>query len=367
MRALQSRKLRIHMAHGVFSLANGKSSMVARNGDVWHGLFQEAGQANSIVQFLSMLGNPSYREEPLFVKLGDIDTIVPGKKAIVCSLNENVVGMVSDRYKFIQPERSFEEGIGPFLATGDVSLETAGVVFDGKRIWMLAKIEREEAEIVTGDKVVKYLLVSDTFDGTHAMNIALVGTRVVCDNTLRMALSEDAQRVLKISHRGNVGDKLARASQAIDLVNREFDSQILTLGKLERVRVSRDQAVKFFKNVTATGKAKAEQAQDGIPIDILWEVQAERGAEALDGILAHTSANERTKESRIVENMLAIFEEHGIGNSISQTAHGLYETVTEYTSHHGHNRGQEARIESVAFGHLGRMNERAYEEVVKFL
>lgn len=370
------------MAHGVSMFANGKASLVAMNGGVWHNWFQAGeGLEGKVIPWLTAIGNgeiPKYTEETLYIQgPGGIMTPVPDRKAIRCSTTGAITAFVSGRYRFEQPLESFRV-LDWIIESGQGTLETMGMLFDGRKIFALVKVNREAGYICGDDMFHKYLLISDSFDGQGAKIFALVLERVVCANTLKVALSEKTAKLFRISHRGDVKGKSALASEAMGLVDKEISNHLASLELLERIPMSIDEAAKYYRKVLNPAKAKAkalakvDNSEHNLSIDVLSELNRERGAESIDDILEHTLAQARgdvdeEKLSRTEEEHVELFRTGGFNGSINRTVGGALNGVTEHASRHGQQRGAVARTESIGFGHLGRRIELAHEIALSYI
>ena len=140
-----------------------------------------------------------------------------------------ILGFVSDRYEIVQNEDAFEF-TDSLLDNDDVKYETAGSLQNGKLTWMLARIPSTN---ILGDAIDKYLLFSNSFDGKRSINVAITPVRVVCNNTLNMAL-KGAKRKWSFAHKGDIGGKLEEAKQCLlmaDKYNKAFDDECIALAK----------------------------------------------------------------------------------------------------------------------------------------
>lgn len=134
-------------------------------------------------------------------------------KANVRSTDNSVLGVVSDRYKIVQNVDAFN--FTDALIGGDVRYETAGSLQNGRKVWMLAKMPSRD---VIGDEVAPYLCFSNTHDGSGAIRVCMTPIRVVCNNTLNLALST-AQRAWSTKHVGNIDQKMQEARMCLDLAD----------------------------------------------------------------------------------------------------------------------------------------------------
>lgn len=81
-------------------------------------------------------------------------------------------------------------------------------LLDGKKIWLLAKLPDSE---ICGDKTEPYVCFSNTHDGSGAVRVCMTPVRVVCNNTLNLALNT-AQRAWSVRHVGDISTKLVEGA-----------------------------------------------------------------------------------------------------------------------------------------------------------
>ena len=149
----------------------------------WHGLGTRVMEAPGSEDALELAGlNWKVRQEPIYT---DNNLLIPGYKANVRDLDDKVLGVVTDRYKVVQNDEAFAFTDG-LLGEG-VRYETAGALLDGRKVWILARMPREF--IINGEQISPYLVFSNTHDGSGAIKVAVTPIRVVCNNTLNLALS----------------------------------------------------------------------------------------------------------------------------------------------------------------------------------
>ena len=116
-----------------------------------------------------------------------VPSSIPGFVANVREDTDEVLGVVSDKYKIIQNSDAFKFADDLMdIKQGEARYETAGSLFNGRRVFMLINLP---AEKILDDEVEKYLCLSNSHDGSGAMKVFITGIRVVCNNTLNMALS----------------------------------------------------------------------------------------------------------------------------------------------------------------------------------
>ncbi len=128
---------------------------------------------------------------------------VPGFKANVRETDDQVLGIVTDRYKVVQNDEAF--AFTDELLGEGVTYETAGSLQNGRKTWILARLP--ERYIINGDEITPYLVFMNSHDGTGSIKAAMTPVRVVCQNTLNLALST-AKRTWSTNHTGDIKGKL---------------------------------------------------------------------------------------------------------------------------------------------------------------
>lgn len=142
--------------------------------------------------------------------------------ATVNSHNNKVLGIVGEAYTPIQNSEAFTF-FDELTGQGEAIYETAGALGDGEKVWLLAKLPTS-FEPIQGDRVDQFCLLYTTHDGTLPCSVMFTDIRVVCQNTLSMAL-KGASRIVKIRHTTNANERLAEAGRIMKQMN-EYYSQI---------------------------------------------------------------------------------------------------------------------------------------------
>lgn len=198
--------------------------------------------------------NPIYTESGL---------LIPGYKVNTRNTDNATLGVVSDRYKVVQNSEAFaftDELIGE-----GCKYETAGSLRGGKTVWMLAQMP--EKLNVVGDEVDPYICFSNTHDGSSSVRVMMTPVRVVCNNTLNLALNS-ATRAWSTRHIGDIDSKLEDAKQTLGLAQSYMKALDETGDYLANTRIDEEQIRQFldtlFKVEEGSGdraKANAEQAK----------------------------------------------------------------------------------------------------------
>jgi phage/plasmid-like protein (TIGR03299 family) len=194
----------------------------------WHGLGTMVMEAPTSKQALELAGL-DWRVVQKPIETAD-GILIPGFKANLRETDNQVLGVVTDRYKVVQNEDAF--AFTDELLGEGITYETAGSLQNGRRTWILARLPQQY--IISGDEITPYLVFMNSHDGTGAIKAAMTPVRVVCQNTLNLALST-AKRSWSTNHVGDIKGKMDDArntllyasaymselGKAIDALNRQ--------------------------------------------------------------------------------------------------------------------------------------------------
>lgn len=206
----------------------------------WHGLGMRVVEAPGSEEALELAGlNWKVRQEPIYT---DNNLLIPGYKANVRDLDDKVLGVVTDRYKVVQNDEAFTFTDG-LLGEG-VRYETAGALLDGRKVWILARMPREF--IINGEQISPYLVFSNTHDGSGAIKVAVTPIRVVCNNTLNLALST-AKRSWSMVHTGDVQGKMEEAKQTLFMAEKYMSRLGREFETLRKIELTDRQVMDYIK------------------------------------------------------------------------------------------------------------------------
>lgn len=201
----------------------------------------------------------------------DDGTEIKNYKANIRSDDKTVLGIVTNRYQIVQNADafSFTDAIVGETEDGIVRYETAGSLNGGKRVWLLAKMPTKK---VLDDDVEPYMVFSNSHDGTGAIKVAATAVRVVCNNTLSLAL-KNAQRFWTTKHIGNMEDKLEEARHCLGMANKYMTEFEKEADRLANTRLTRDQLNEILnelfpvdENDSDRKKANIQSMKDGFYI-----------------------------------------------------------------------------------------------------
>lgn len=188
-----------------------------------------------------------------------------GFKANTRSSDNSILGIVTNKYKVVQNFEAFD--FTDNLIGEEMFYETAGSLKNGKTIWLLGKLPEK---YIVGDKFEPYVCFTNSHDGTGAIKIAMTPIRVVCNNTLNMALA-GAKRIWSTKHMGNMNAKLAEARHTLALANDYMESLSIEADKLANTKMDEDEVIKTLnemfpldEDASDRQKQNVQNAKDGI-------------------------------------------------------------------------------------------------------
>ncbi len=212
-------------------------------------------------------------------------------------------------------------------------LDTAGVLKAGRKFWALARIGKE-AKLKGNDVVRGYLLLATSCDGTLATTATPTTVRVVCQNTLAIAL-RGSPSAIKVPHSTSF-DALAVKKQ-LGIAVSGWDSFMYQMKVLSERKVKSHEAMNFFLRVLC---------------------QSDQHADPALGLV-----NERA-----LKKVQSLYDGQGRGSdlaSASGTAWGLLNAVTEFVDHERRARSQEYRLDSAWFGQGAALKQRALDAALQ--
>jgi phage/plasmid-like protein (TIGR03299 family) len=238
-----------------------------------------------------------------------------------------VLGVVGTNYKPLQNDEAFtffDEVVGRKAAM----FHTTGVLGEGRRVWILAKMP-DDIHVVGDDIAQKYLLLSNSHDGTSAVQVKFTPIRVVCQNTLTIALQRGSS--VRVSHTKNVVPRLQNTESMLGIINAGFDEIERHFKAMAKVTVNSDRLTEYLLNVFPKPEGNNER-------------------------LLTAAAKSRSECEYLFS--------HGIGHrekGVNGTLWAAYNGITQYVDHKNTKQSNEKRLETIWFGDGYAVKARAYE------
>ena len=221
------------MAHEVESLmytSNDKNGRFVP----WHGLGTPVQESPTSADALRLAGlDWRVEAKPIYTNDG---IKIPGYVANTRDSDNSVLGVVTEKYKIVQNEDAF--AFTDSLIGGDVRYETAGSLRNGKSTFLLAKLPDKK---ILDDDFGQYLCFTNTHDGSGAVKVMMTPVRVVCNNTLNLALNT-TKRMWTCKHMGSMKDKLHEAEETLGFASKYMDNLAVVAERLANVSL-RDEEI----------------------------------------------------------------------------------------------------------------------------
>lgn len=305
----------------------GKAEIAYANKTPWHGLGQQLTQDAPIDVWRTEAGLDweAQLSPVMFWPEGIAAPVQVGSKNVIFRNDtKKPLGVVSDRYKIHQPADVLDF-FNTLVQSAGFSLEVAGAIKGGKRIWALANVNKESV-VLNDDAVRGYLLLSTSFDGSAATVAQFTSIRVVCNNTLSAADTETAPSRVILTHGKNFDSSLMR--EQLGIVVSGFDGMMDKYRSFARQGVSSEYAKKFTTEL----------------FPAIFDPE--------------TNTH---KDSRGFKRVMELFDGAGIGSQdqgVYGTRWGLLNAVTQYIDHErGHN--VDTRMNNAWFGNGNRLKSEA--------
>lgn len=262
-------------------------------------------------------------------------------KALKLKDKAEFLGVVGADYKVIQHSTGFELIDALMATTNGAHYETAGVLGKGEVVWGLADLNLGYR--IGEDEHRNYLLMVTSHDGSYSYQLRGVDERVVCNNTLDVALSEKTKSVFKVRHTKNAGDKIIDAQKALSNIAADSMAVQSKLSFLVGRKVTKESMTKIMDRLFPP--TKKENSETG-------KVEIESS----------------TRRENILSDVLSLYESNDRNAFPEQrgTAYNLLNAVTEYTDHGRSTRnGVTGRSESAMFGSGKNLKSQALQVILE--
>lgn len=180
---------------------------------------------------------------PIYTTLNDEKIKIPNYVANVRNTDNTTLGVVSDRYRVIQNKDAFSF-VDSLCEEGELTFESAGSLEHGKQIWLLAHTPTKK---ILDDDFEPYICFTNRHDGMGSVRCIMTPTRVVCQNTLNLALS-GAKRSWSARHIGNIEGKIIEAQETLGLIDNYMEALNVEADRLASTKIS-DAAVERILDI----------------------------------------------------------------------------------------------------------------------
>ena len=220
----------------------------------WHGLGTYVEEAPTSQDALRLAGlDWNVIQKPIFLGQGEE---IRGYKANVRDSDGSLLGVVSDRYKVVQNREAF--AFTDALLGEGVKYETAGSLQGGKKVWLLARLPKEY--IISGERISPYLVFTTSHDGSGAVKVAITPIRIVCNNTLNLAL-KTADRSFSMMHTQSIQSKIQEAHDTLLRSERYMDKFEDEVERLQNISMNDNEVSEYIEQLLPL-------SQDATPLQV---------------------------------------------------------------------------------------------------
>lgn len=323
----------------------------------WHGLGTVVQQAPTAEQAIRLAGLAwTVMLRPL--QLADGTPAIPWSEpdpdatdaprphnTTVRSTDGRILGVVGPEYQPLQNDRAFA-WFDPWVTSGQASYTTAGSLRGGRKVWVLASLNMDPLDVVRGDAVRPFVLLSNAHDGSMSVRVGFTPIRVVCANTLAAAHSDAASKLLRVKHTSGVEEATNAIRGIMDVVRGEFATTAEQWRHLASKDLDKRTLEGYIRSVFRASETGAA--------------------------LARTDGDAEPEGKRVVPRVVGLIEGGLRGDKLLPAASTerltwwrAYNAVTEYVDHVRGTDGA-ARLDSAWFGQGASLKRRAMDLAVKF-
>jgi len=314
------------MAHNLNIRSDGRASMMYVGEAPWHGLGVRLPKLATSAEAIEAAGLDYHVDKkPMFTRgAGKHRVEVPDHFCTVRRDTGDILGVVGARYTVLDNKDAFSF-FDALVGEGEALFETAGALGQGETIWLLARLPGY-IRIGRHDEVKKYLLLTNSHDGSSMVRTKLSPIRVVCQNTLTSAL-EGSEQEVRIRHTPSAVDHLQEAHKLLGLTNELYQQLEIIFNRMSLKRITEKQLIEFVKTLVPDNE----------------------------------EASFNTKTENIRSKILEL-SETGAGSEYSRgSLWGALNSISEFTDHVQNTKDPQKRLNSVWFGGGERLKLKAFQ------
>lgn len=307
----------------------------------WHGLGQRVGDKGDTtitVRDIDAAARTDWDVVTDQVKTCSGNEELEGVQALLRDRDRKVLGFTTSRYAVIQ-HRQLGSVLDVLVENGKATWESAGVLNDGQRVFYSVRL-KTRIEALPGDETELFCVATTSHDGTATANLILSGVRVVCQNTLSLALSRNLDAVT-VRHTGRAADALDKARDVVLGVEHRVEQMDAAMGMLTRIVLNEKQSQRF--------------------LDLVHPVPALPAAEVFNGYGDDKQRRWLYLQDLAMRVQSRIRELHETGEGHDVAGHGTgYAWLQATTNYATHEMRSARKVESLMVGDASKLGRRAF-------
>ena len=329
------------MAHEI-DFQKGKAAFVSLREKPWHGLGEIVEDEMTIEQVLPLAGlDFTVHKAPNIHRMADGTEIVSDNSFFTYRDDTKYVlgDKLGSQYTVLQNIEALEI-LNGLIETGNVIVETAGALRDGRRVFVTCRVK--EPMHVNSDEVNQYIVLVNGHDGKQAIQAYFTNIRVVCQNTLTASL-RNAKQKHSIKHTINAKGYLAEAMKVMQLAMTNRQEAEAAYNEMARIKMNQQKFWNYVGNVFFSPA----------------EIKALQSGKDKDAVIS-------TRKQNIVNEVLE-YAETGVGQAEAKagTAWWAYNAVTGYFANAKSYKDRENRMENLMWGSASKKLDRALQLAIK--
>lgn len=322
-------------------MAHEIDSMMFVGEKPWHKLGKELGQVATAAEALKAAGlDWTVSKQPLHLMDG---TVVPDHFAVVRDDTKKPLGVVGKIYEPLQNPAAFSF-FDAVVGSKEAIYHTAGSLRGGQYVWILAKLPGT-IRVVKDDLIEKYLLLTNTHNGSRSAKMLFTPIRVVCMNTHNVAIRLSEVEIARakaageeivgnatMRHTTNLGLKVAEVRKQLGIVSMQYQVYEEAAKRLAMTQVTTAAWTSYLKNI---GITPAKENEKGLP----------------------------AATQKIVAEVSAMFDK-GRGNDlpgVKHTAWGAFNAIAEFVDYSRSKSEDDNRAKSILFGSGAELKQKAWD------
>lgn len=349
------------------NIENGKAAFMTVKEKAWHGLGQVVETAPTSAQAIKLAGldyqvglaplltdlnrkivvtDENGNDKKITPTMFNFDNLghVQGKFATFREDTKAIFGVVGGRYTIVQNSEAFAF-FDAIVGEGQAIYETAGALGSGEKVFITAKLP-DYITVAGEDVTEKYLLLVSSHDGSGSIRAMFTPIRVVCNNTLQMALKNNTRQI-SIRHTMNVANRLDEAHKIMGMVNQQTE----TLNEALNILALSDR-----------GKINNQQYDNYVDVVFLNNEEKEAIANGVKRELIVS-----TRKSNIINDVKEYYHTKVVNEfpHCAGTLYGAYNSVTGYFQNVKTYKNDSAKFESNFLGANGDVMQTALDTALR--
>lgn len=335
------------MAHNINrNELTGKDSFFTVKEKAWHGLGQVLEDYPTAAEAITLAGlDYQVVKQPIFTQtqeyqIGVTDEMQEIKShfATMRTDTNQILGIVGSKYEVVQNSEAFTFFDALATPENGIQYETAGALGDGEKIFITAKMP-EVIKVGRKDIIEEYIFLTTSHDGSGSIMAAFTPIRIVCNNTLNMALKNHSNAVY-IKHTANASEKLKEAARIISIADKTSLTLELLFNSWAKVKLNDMEVKKLINLAMAPNK------------------------EVFEAVATNNKAFEFSRQYEEVCGQVWEYAQSSPTQQLETTAgtlFGAYNAVTGYYQNVNQYKTPTAKLNSIMFGTGLDRTKKAFE------